>query len=270
MPGRKSNLATVTNGEDESPAPTGRAAREGSSVEVRIKTSSDEMRWNTDNEAGPSPTTNHDFADALLALSKSCTVFVNFLAANSNEYAQIAGKKTIQPADVMAALKENEFEHFIPRLEAELKKYNTVQCDKRNSYRRKIREEKASKTGDEKHADSGAENGDADASMLDATEMSAVNGHSRSDDQPPSKKMRREAGEEDVSEGDEEEFHDALEGEGEDDEGVEGDGDDEVEEEGDEDEEGDEEQVEDGGDEEDERIGDGMRDEALDSAEDSD
>ncbi|THX55262.1 hypothetical protein D6D06_04996 [Aureobasidium pullulans] len=59
--------------------------------------------------------------DALLALSKSCTVFVNFLASNSNEYAQIAGKKTIQPADVIAALKENEFEHFIPRLEAELK-----------------------------------------------------------------------------------------------------------------------------------------------------
>jgi hypothetical protein len=40
---------------------------------------------------------------------------------SSNEYAQLEGKKTIQPADVIAALKENEFEHFIPRLEAELK-----------------------------------------------------------------------------------------------------------------------------------------------------
>ncbi|KAI5250497.1 histone-fold-containing protein [Aureobasidium subglaciale] len=264
MPGRKSNLSTVTNGEDESPAPTGRAAREGSSVEDLALPRTMISRL----AKGVLPPNTSIHKDALLALSKSCTVFVNFLAANSNEYAQIAGKKTIQPADVMAALKENEFEHFIPRLEAELKKYNTVQCDKRNSYRRKIREEKASKTGDEKHADSGAENGDADASMLDATEISAVNGHSRSDDQPPSKKMRREAGEEDVSEGDEEEFHDALEGE--DDEAVEGDGDDEVEEDEDEDEEGDEEQVEDGGDEEEERIGDGMRDEALDSAEDSD
>lgn len=41
--------------------------------------------------------------------------------SSSNEYAQLGGKKTIQPADVIAALKENEFEHFIPRLEAELK-----------------------------------------------------------------------------------------------------------------------------------------------------
>jgi hypothetical protein len=34
MPGRKSNLSTVTNGDEESPAPTGRQVREGSSVEV--------------------------------------------------------------------------------------------------------------------------------------------------------------------------------------------------------------------------------------------
>ncbi|KAI5209782.1 hypothetical protein E4T38_02344 [Aureobasidium subglaciale] len=268
MPGRKSNLSTVTNGEDESPAPTGRAAREGSSVEVCIDTGPDEMRRGTDNEAGPSPTTHHDFAVSKGSSSSQHINSQGRTIGTEQELYCVREFLGCEPADVMAALKENEFEHFIPRLEAELKKYNTVQCDKRNSYRRKIREEKASKTGDEKHADSGAENGDADASMLDATEVSAVNGHSRSDDQPPSKKMRREAGEEDVSEGDEEEFHDALEGE--DDEAVEGDGDDEVEEDEDEDEDGDEEQVEDGGDEEDERIGDGMRDEALDSAEDSD
>jgi DNA polymerase epsilon subunit 3 len=224
-------------------------------------------------------------------------------SSSSNEYAQLEGKKTIQPADVIAALKENEFEHFIPRLEAELKsniflppslhpkdtsitnilsikEYNTVQCDKRNSYRRKIREEKASKTGEDgKPTDSGAENGDADASMLDATGMSAVNGHhSRHDDEePPSKKMRREGGEEDVSEeGDDEEFHDALEGEGEDDEVVEDSGEEE-ENEGAADEEGDSEgegeEGVDGVDEEEEeqRVGDGMRDEALDDAsEDSD
>ncbi|KAH0293139.1 histone-fold-containing protein, partial [Aureobasidium sp. EXF-3399] len=266
MPGRKSNLSTVTNGDEESPAPAGRQVREGSSVEDLSLPRTMISRL----AKGVLPPNTSIHKDALLALSKSCTVFVNFLASNSNEYAQLEGKKTIQPADVIAALKENEFEHFIPRLEAELKKYNTVQCDKRNSYRRKIREEKASKTGDDgKATESGAENGDADASMLDATEVSAVNGHSRIDgEEPPSKKMRREAGEEDVSEeGDDEEFHDALEGE--DDEAV----DDSGEEDNDgaaeeEDSEGDE---VDGVDEEEERIGDGMRDEALDDAsEDSD
>ncbi|THX24174.1 histone-fold-containing protein [Aureobasidium pullulans] len=268
MPGRKSNLSTVTNGDEESPAPPGRASREGSSVEDLALPRTMISRL----AKGVLPPNTSIHKDALLALSKSCTVFVNFLASNSNEYAQIAGKKTIQPADVIAALKENEFEHFIPRLEAELKKYNTVQCDKRNSYRRKIREEKASSKppgaidldDDVKPTDSGAENGDhdADASMLDATDMSVVNGNTRNgDDEPPSKKLRREDGDEEEDEEveDEEEFHDALEGE--DEEVVE-----EDEEEGDE--EGEEEQVDE---EEEERVGDGMRDEALDDAsEDSD
>ncbi|KAK6006509.1 hypothetical protein QM012_006919 [Aureobasidium pullulans] len=267
MPGRKSNLSTVTNGDEESPAPAARAAREGSSVEDLALPRTMISRL----AKGVLPPNTSIHKDALLALSKSCTVFVNFLASNSNEYAQLGGKKTIQPADVIAALKENEFEHFIPRLEAELKKYNTVQCDKRNSYRRKIREEKASKLGEDgKPTDSGAENGDADASMLDATEMSAVNGHSRNDgEEPPSKKLRREAGEDEDEEGEDEEFHDALEGE--DDEVVEGEGEEEADEEGDEEDDDEEEQVEDGVDDEEGRVGDGMRDEALDDAsEDSD
>jgi len=48
-------------------------------------------------------------------------ILTEYPLLSSNEYAQLEGKKTIQPADVIAALKENEFEHFIPRLEAELK-----------------------------------------------------------------------------------------------------------------------------------------------------
>jgi hypothetical protein len=40
---------------------------------------------------------------------------------SSNDNAQAAGKKTISPLDVIAALKDAEFEGFVPRLEAELK-----------------------------------------------------------------------------------------------------------------------------------------------------
>jgi hypothetical protein len=56
-------------------------------------------------------------SSTLLYFHQTLTSF----SISSNEYAQLEGKKTIQPADVIAALKENEFEHFIPRLEAELK-----------------------------------------------------------------------------------------------------------------------------------------------------
>ena len=138
-----------------------------------------------------------------------------------------------------------------------------MQCDKRNSYRRKIREEKAAAA--DKPTDGGAINGDI--SMLDASSISVANGRSRTDDEPPSKKARREAGEEDVSEGDDK-FHDALEGDEDGDEIVEGEGDDEVDD--DEDDEVEEDQVEDPL-EDDERVGAGVRDEALDEGgEDSD
>jgi histone H3/H4 len=83
--------------------------------------------------------------DALLAMSKGATVFVNYL---TNTYVSIppiayhkpifkaagsytdhprswenairGGKKTINPKDVLEAVKELEFEGFLPRLEAEL------------------------------------------------------------------------------------------------------------------------------------------------------
>lgn len=43
------------------------------------------------------------------------------MSTSANENAQSSGKKTIMPPDVVAALKDAEFEDFLPRLEAELK-----------------------------------------------------------------------------------------------------------------------------------------------------
>ncbi|KAF2094856.1 histone-fold-containing protein, partial [Rhizodiscina lignyota] len=58
--------------------------------------------------------------DALLAMSKSATVFVNYLSASANENALRSNKKTIQPRDVFDAVHDLEFDAFLPRLEAEL------------------------------------------------------------------------------------------------------------------------------------------------------
>jgi hypothetical protein len=62
MPGRKSNLSTVTNGDEESPAPTGRQVREGSSVEVLSRRiwSSKRKVANT-GITGSISAANHDF-----------------------------------------------------------------------------------------------------------------------------------------------------------------------------------------------------------------
>lgn len=49
------------------------------------------------------------------------------------------------PQDVFAAMKELEFEFMLPRLEAEVTKFTSIQADKRNTYRKKIRDEKRAK-----------------------------------------------------------------------------------------------------------------------------
>lgn len=49
------------------------------------------------------------------------------------------------PTDVFAAMRELEFEFMLPRLEAEANKFTSIQADKRNTYRKKIREEKRAK-----------------------------------------------------------------------------------------------------------------------------
>lgn len=46
------------------------------------------------------------------------------------------------PQDVYAAMKELEFDFMLPRLEAEVTKFTSIQADKRNTYRKKVRDEK--------------------------------------------------------------------------------------------------------------------------------
>lgn len=133
--------------------------------------------------------------DALLAMTKSATVFVNYLTQQyvstvmspyaklltnpyrANENAMNQHKKTIQPGDVMDAIKELEYDGFLPRLVGELEsarphpllqhtcrsqqrpEFNTVQCDKRNTYRRKVKAEKAAATHVEVAVNGAATNG---------------------------------------------------------------------------------------------------------------
>ncbi|KAI0376253.1 histone-fold-containing protein [Hypomontagnella monticulosa] len=81
-------------------------------------------------------------ANAILAMSKSATVFINHLANAANEHTQSANKKTIAPADVFDALEDIEFPFFRERLEAEYKKFSEVQTTKRSTYRRKVAAQK--------------------------------------------------------------------------------------------------------------------------------
>ena len=77
------------------------------------------------------------------------------------------------PKDVFDAMHELEFDSFLPRLEAEVSKFTSIQADKRNTYRKKVREDK-------KAAKENGENG-----------AKPVNGHAENDESPPTKRARR-------------------------------------------------------------------------------
>lgn len=94
-------------------------------------------------------------------------------AYSAAEHAARNGKKTVMPKDVFDAMHELEFEFMLPRLEAEVNKFTSIQADKRNTYRKKVREEK--KAGI-------------------ASKDKPANGHAADDESPPTKRARREGG----------------------------------------------------------------------------
>ncbi|KAI4238701.1 MAG: hypothetical protein LQ349_000918 [Xanthoria aureola] len=78
--------------------------------------------------------------DAIVAMSKGATVFINHIADKANELALSTNKKTITPQNVLEALSQCEYEDFLPRVKAELDRFNEIATGKRNEYRRKIKE----------------------------------------------------------------------------------------------------------------------------------
>ncbi|QSZ30422.1 hypothetical protein DSL72_004945 [Monilinia vaccinii-corymbosi] len=133
--------------------------------------------------------------NAMLAMSKSATVFVNYLATHANENAQHRNVKTIAPQDVFKALDDLEFPDFKPRLEAELAKFIEMQSDKRNTYRKKVAADKV--TGGQ----GGVDDVEGDSEMLDR----------EGDGEPKAKKVRRDGGSEGRQEEHDEEGVDADE-----------------------------------------------------------
>ncbi|KAF2472102.1 histone-fold-containing protein [Lindgomyces ingoldianus] len=166
MPPRKSNISAVS---PEEPAKAA-SKEDGLSVEELNLPKSIVQRL----AKGVLPPNTQIQKDALLAMSKSATVFVNYLTHYAAENAARSNKKTVMPKDVFDAMQELEFESFLPRLEAEVAKFTSIQADKRNSYRKKVREEKKA----QKDTSEG--------------KPRAANGHAAGvDDSPPAKRARR-------------------------------------------------------------------------------
>lgn len=136
MPARKSNVSAVSN-DDAAPAKS-TSKDDTLGVEDLNLPKSIVQRLGK----GVLPPNTQIQKDALLAMSKSATVFVNYITSCAAEHALRSGKKTVMPKDVFEAMTELEFDFMLPRLEAEVTKFTSIQADKRNTYRKKVREEK--------------------------------------------------------------------------------------------------------------------------------
>ncbi|KAI9225285.1 MAG: histone-fold-containing protein [Piptocephalis tieghemiana] len=69
--------------------------------------------------------------DARSALSRSTTVFINYLAAEANDIAKKAGHKTIGKDDVLKAIQTLELQEFLPTMEAEYSEWKRIQDEKK-------------------------------------------------------------------------------------------------------------------------------------------
>ncbi|KAG9245021.1 histone-fold-containing protein [Calycina marina] len=213
MPPRKSDVAkAVTEGEEGSTLAKEAPIKEGINIEDLNLPKSIVQRL----AKGVLPANTQIQNNAMIALSKSATVFVNYLASTANENAASAGRKTISPQDVLKALDDLEFGDFKPRLEGELAKFNETQTDKRNAYRKKVAVEKSATSP-----------GDEDSHLQTSSHDRASSPHDR-DGEPRAKKARRESSD-DVTQHDgalgehEDEAGDDTEDEAEEDEEEEGD-----------------------------------------------
>ncbi|KAF2706783.1 histone-fold-containing protein [Pleomassaria siparia CBS 279.74] len=166
---RKSNVLAVSN-DDSAPKTAAKDKDDGLSIEDLNLPKSIVQRLGK----GVLPPNTQIQKDALLAMSKSATVFVNYLTSCAAEHAARSNKKTIMPKDVFDAMHELEFQDFIPRLEAEVGKFTSIQADKRNSYRKKVREEKKSAK-----------------TIPEGSSAKSTNGHAQDEDSPPTKRARR-------------------------------------------------------------------------------
>ncbi|KAL9587297.1 MAG: hypothetical protein Q9212_000344 [Teloschistes hypoglaucus] len=130
--------------------------------------------------------------DGTLAKEKEKSDGVNIEPDRANELTQSTSRKTISPKAVLDALRECEFAEFLPRVEAELNRFNEINTGKRNEYRRKIKEKETgavddAKSGENSKGDVG--DGDADRGIL--VELDGTDG-TEQDGERPSKRVRRD------------------------------------------------------------------------------
>jgi len=95
------------------------------------------------------------------AISKAASVFVLYCTSCANNFALQQKRKTLKDADVLSALEEMEFEHFLPNLKEAL---DTFKKEKKNASEKKKKAKEISENSSPK-LDEGKDENSADCEM---------------------------------------------------------------------------------------------------------
>ncbi|MDI1490624.1 MAG: hypothetical protein OHK93_001828 [Ramalina farinacea] len=140
MPPRKSNASAISLANEDNTAGEGTPSRGRDGINIEDLSLPRTMVQRL--AKGVLPANTSITKDGITAMQKSATVFINHLASQAHESIQTNNRKTIPPQAISEALHDTEFDGFIGRVEAELRRFNEVQTGKRNDYRRKVKEGK--------------------------------------------------------------------------------------------------------------------------------
>ncbi|KAJ3007174.1 hypothetical protein HKX48_009277 [Thoreauomyces humboldtii] len=81
--------------------------------------------------------------DAKAAMTKACTVFINYLTATALDVTKHSDRKSINANDIFRALAILEFDQFLPMIKVAVQEFQQKAKEKRQEYKRNFKEKHA-------------------------------------------------------------------------------------------------------------------------------
>ncbi|KAG0285821.1 hypothetical protein BGZ96_009987 [Linnemannia gamsii] len=153
-------------------------------------------------------------ANAKLAMTKSTTLFINYLTSAANEVAANAGHKIVSGAHVLKALEAVDLEEMLPRLTEELQAFQSIQRSKRatTAQAAKDKDSSSSAAGSKKRKPATDESSIAAKSRKSSTSANPRDGQDTPSDMLSDGENKEDDDEEEEEEEEEEEDDDNEEG----------------------------------------------------------
>lgn len=134
------------------------------------------------------PSSTNVGKDASSAFARACGIFIIYLTACANDFARENKRQTITANDILAAIKELEFDEFTPDLVKFLDNYRETEKNKKNA-KAKAAAEKAEQKGKDAPEDDEDDSNDEDEEDEGGNKRSHEEAADAEDDEEEDKEM---------------------------------------------------------------------------------